>query len=345
MIDGRATLSRIYFVLLAATLLLAPSVQANDSSSAIGIGGLELTKNDAISMDSEDLYLSQDKVLVKYRFTNTTDKDVETLVTFPLPAIPTEIQGYLGDQSYPDWSDFGFKTTVEGKPVTFETTQVVEANGHNVAARLKELGWPVQYWTSEAEDFFDSLQKLPLDQKKAYIAEGLLKMRDGEGNYVDPTWQVATRITRKQIFPAGKTVSVEHSYDPQAGGSVGGMLEKDSRKEAYFKEYADAYCVDKPFLKSFDRIRYAVRKDKDGEDISGFYVETWLNYILKSGANWKGPIKNFRLVVDKGSANNLVSLCMPGIRKISPTQFEVVKKDFEPTTDIEILIVRFAPLD
>ena len=60
------------------------------------------------------------------------------------------------------------------------------------------------------------------------------------------------------------------------------------------------------------------------------------------GANWNGPIGTFRLVVDKGSTENLVSFCMNGVTKIGPTRFEVVKTDFEPTRDLDIVIVKFA---
>ncbi|RYE72919.1 MAG: DUF4424 domain-containing protein, partial [Oxalobacteraceae bacterium] len=75
----------------------------------------------------------------------------------------------------------------------------------------------------------------------------------------------------------------------------------------------------------------------------GYYghVETWVGYILSSGANWRGPIKDFRLVVDKGKPANLVSFCMDGVRKISPTQFEVRKTDYEPDHDLNILIVQW----
>ena len=73
-----------FIALLALGAIAAPSF-ANDSSAAIGLGGLELTHNDAISMDSEDLFLSRQLVTVKYRFTNSGAKDVETLVSFPLP--------------------------------------------------------------------------------------------------------------------------------------------------------------------------------------------------------------------------------------------------------------------
>jgi hypothetical protein len=34
-----------------------------------------------------------------------------------------------------------------------------------------------------------------------------------------------------------------------------------------------------------------------------------------------------------------VSFCAEGVKKISPTQFEVRKTDFEPTQDLNVLIV------
>ena len=64
-----------------------------------------------------------------------------------------------------------------------------------------------------------------------------------------------------------------------------------------------------------------------------------IEYILVTGANWSGPIKNFRLVVDKGSSDNLVSFCGQGVRKISPTQFEIRAADFTPTSNLSILIL------
>jgi Domain of unknown function (DUF4424) len=318
-----------------------PHASANDSSSAIGLGGLELTRNDAVSMDSEDLYLSPGKVVVKYRFTNNSSKDVETLVTFPLPPIPYGITGYLGDQAYPDWNNFAFETLVDGKAVPFEKTVRIEVNGKDVSKRLQQLGWAIDYWSDMGNDFSAKLDALTQQQKDAFVKEGLLKWGDKDKKYIQGAWQVITYITRKQLFPAGKTISVQHSYDPIEGGSVAGMLERQSRKEDYFGEYAADHCIDKAFIKAFDKKRYTGKLDEDGQDVGMYYSDVWLNYVLKSGANWKGPIKDFRMVVDKVKPENLVSFCASGVKKIGSTQFEVRKKNFEPTSDLNILIVQF----
>ncbi len=331
---------------LTAALLAVPS-SANDSSASLGLGGLELTQNNAISMDSEELYLSLKKVTVKYRFTNTSAKDVETLVSFPLPAIPDGITAHMGDQGYPEWKeDLKFSTLVNGKPVSLDYREVVtlsgSKDGKDISARLNELGWPIRAWLTDTFD--ERISKLSPEKKAAFEKEGLIKREPGS-DYWQPNWQIQTHVTRKQIFPAGKTISVEHSYVPIAGGSVGGMMERSSRKESFFKEYAANFCIDKSFIAGFDKRRYSGKKDSDGNEVGQFYVEHWLDYVLKSGANWKGPIKNFRLVVDKEKADNLISFCMDGVKKISPTQFEVRKTNFEPKKDISILIAEFVNQD
>jgi hypothetical protein len=332
-----------YRYLIGAALLVSSSASyANDSSSAVGLGGLQLTRNDAVSMDSEDLYLSLEKVVVKYRFTNNSKKDVETLVSFPMPPLPGGVDAYLGDQGYPNWKDFAFQTLVNGKPVTYSRVVKIEANGKDVSARLQQLGWRADHWMGdESDDIYTKLQKLTPEQRDAYIKEGLIIVRKRDPQYIDPNWQITTFITRKQIFPAGKTINVEHSYAPITGGSVGGMMEKDSRNQSHFQEYKAHYCIDKSFLTGFDKRRYSGKKDAEGNEIGNFYTESWLDYILKSGANWKGPIKDFRLVIDKGEPDNLLSLCMDGVKKISPTRFEIRKRNFEPAKDINILIVNW----
>jgi hypothetical protein len=317
---------------------------ANDSSSAIGLGGLELTRNEAVSMDSEDLFLSLDKVVVKYRFTNNSAKDVETLVSFPMPPIPGNL-GYLGDQSLPDWTDFNFQTLVGGIPVKYDKIVKVTANGKDVTARLKQLGWQVKFWDYEDEAANAKWFDLGQSEKQAYVDEGLLKWQGNDKKYVRANWQVTTYITRKQVFPAGKTISVEHSYQPITGGTIAGMLEKSTRKKSDFKEYSTNFCIDNAFIKAFDKKRYNGIENENGVETGSQYVESWLDYVLKSGANWQGPIKDFRLVIDKGKPGNLISLCMDGIKKISPTQFEVRKTNFEPQKDISIVVVRWAPLD
>lgn len=315
-------------------LLVAAPALANDSSAAIGVGGLTLTQNTAISMDEEDLFLSLEEVRVRYRFTNRSDRDVETLVSFPVPSVPDGIRDYLGDRESPDFRTLDFRTTIEGKPVTLDYVERVEANGRDVSMRLAQLGWPVR-WHPDTPDALDFIDKLSDAQKQSFVREGLLRKAKGYDG-VEPAWNLITHVTRRQVFPAGRTVEVTHRYKPMVGGSVGGALNRESRLSDYHAGHVRKFCVDRAFLAGFDR-----RAGSGPPESRGFEIEHWLSYILSSGRNWRGPIGQFRLVVDKGKPENLVSFCMDGVKKISPTQFEVRKTNFEPTRDIDVLVVEW----
>jgi hypothetical protein len=95
-------------------------------------------------------------------------------------------------------------------------------------------------------------------------------------------------------------------------------------------------------LRSPDYRRYCIDRDFLGT-VSGSPHKAWeqhyLEYILVTGANWAGPIGQVRLIVDKGSPDNLVSFCGRGVRKISPTQFEMRASRFVPTSNLAILIL------
>ena len=97
-------------------------------------------------------------------------------------------------------------------------------------------------------------------------------------------------------------------------------------------DYKRRYCLDQEFFAAVARASPAAKSE--------FGVEERIDYILATGANWSGPIRDFRLVVDKGDADSLVSFCGEGVKKIGPTQFEMRKTDFTPQGNISVLILR-----
>jgi len=319
-------------------LLFAAPLSANDSAASIGLGGLVLTRNAAISMDSEDLYISQKEVRVRYRFTNRSARDVETLVSFPVPVLPGDMAAYMGDTEIPDFRALKFRTTVDGRPVRLEFSERGMIGPRDVTARVAALGWPLR-WFSSYQDSVPFVDKLSAADRQTYRREGLLKADPNDARSLIPAWSLVTHVTRRQLFPAGRTVEVTHAYAPLAGGSVGGGLERELRRDESFAEKQRKYCIDADFMAAFDR-RTTPRGGK-----RPVASEVWLDYILSSGANWRGPIRDFRLVVDKGKPDSLVSFCMDGVRKISPTQFEVRKTNFEPRRDLPVLIVEFYQTD
>lgn len=330
--------------LLAGLLALgaAAPARANDSEAEIGIGGITLRPSEALVMQSEDLFVSEEAVRVSYRFFNPTPRDITTTVAFPMPAQPRAMLDRWYDMdSRQDWTDFGFSTWVDGKPVRLQMIERAMIGARDVTERVLELGLPV-YWPGQNGDS-DLFEKMPAAEQNRFLAEGLAVKDELFGGSVVPAWDHATFFVREQTFPANTTIEVRHEYTPIAGGSVGGALEKPIRDSnpQIVQDYASRYCADASFIAGLDRRLAGMRKP----GVSAYYGETWLGYVLSSGANWKGPIASFRLVVDKGSTDNLVSFCMDGVKKIAPTRFEVTKTNFEPKRDLDILIVKFHQIE
>lgn len=69
------------------------------------------------------------------------------------------------------------------------------------------------------------------------------------------------------------------------------------------------------------------------------FEEERIDYVLVTGANWKSPIGDFHMVIDKGAPANLVSFCGTGVRKTGPTAFEVHYTNFTPTGNVSVLIL------
>jgi hypothetical protein len=321
----------------AMAFVLAPPALANDSEAEVGIGGIALKSGSSIVMASEDLFVSQEKIRVTYRFENPTDKDVRTTVAFPLPGQPRAIMWqWYQDKSKRDWSDFAFSTKVNGKPVKFTPMELAVIGTRDVTAAVKASGLPFDWYLDEPFD--KSVDALSDARRAALIKQGLLVKDENFNGVWVPAWDVATWFVREQVFPARSAITVEHEYTPIVGGAVGGSLYSSQRKEnpEILADFRKTFCTDDAFIAGFDR-----KIASAGKGNSMYYGETWVSYVLSPGANWNGPIRDFRMVVDKGDPGNLVSFCMDGVKKITPTRFEVRKRDFTPRDELRVLILKF----
>jgi hypothetical protein len=334
----------------AAAMAAAIEARANDSSAELSAGGLVLTKNDAIELRAEDLSISSQQVRVNYRFFNTTSAPVQIVVAFPLPDVTYEgIDDMIAipNASAPE-NFLGFATTVNGQPVAARVEQKVFAKDVERTRELRELGVPLAPYL---ENLRERLDALPPESREKLIELGLaVKETEYEGEkpivHLNPTWTLKTTYYWDQVFPPGET-KIEHRYAPSVGVSMGSTvsspfvaeaLRKAKPDEVYrdeldeFNDHVRTYCLDDDFIQSARRIEKNLPKEKA-------LMERRISYILKTAANWSGPIKSFHLVVDKQYPDNLVSFCGQGVRKIGPTTFEMTKTNFTPTEDLSILIL------
>jgi len=334
LIRGAAALSAI-----ACVNVIAVPARANDSTAHLAAGGLVLSRNDAIEMRSEDLFVSMDEVRVRYQFYNRTDKDVTTLVAFPLPDItaPSDENNFSVPAPDADTNFLDFRTTVDGRPVSMQVEQRAFALGVDRTDLLKRLGLPIAPHTAALPKL---IVGLPAAAQQELRELGMVKYDEyGTGGAMErvgtPLWSAHTTYYWKQTFPTHREIVIAHSYKPSVGGSAQTSVGAEYASDQMQQEYRDLYCVDPPFLRAVGAMHRRYPSEGGGNIIS----EYRFGYILKTGANWSGTIRRFHLTVDKGRSTNLVSFCMDGIRKASPTRFEVTKTDFWPTRDLNVLIL------
>jgi hypothetical protein len=304
---------------------------ANDSAAELSIGGLRFTQTADVSMESEDLQISLNQVKVRYQFLNRAAAPVALKVAFPLPDIDlSQAENF----SFPvnDPANFvGFETRIDGAPVKFTIVQQAVIGSNDKTPMLRDLKIPILPLGGQE---FRS-QNLPSEVRTKLVDEGLLlpagSDERGRPRY-EPGWAVRTSVVRDQTFAANQPVVVEHSYRPIVGASTDTILKKPLRQnKAMAKEverYRRDYCISDGFLTELDKMV------GNGE---GSIQERRLGYVLKTGANWAGPIREFKLTVDAGKKGWLISFCPGRLQK--QTEQVYLAKDFVPDQDLKILFI------
>lgn len=324
------------YVVTAVLATCAAPALANDSVAELGTGGLILSRSDAVAMESEDLFISADKVAVDYVFRNNTDKDVDAIVAFPMPDIegdPNEVPAIPDDQSD---NFLGFEVTIDGTAAKPQLEQKVFALGIDISADLKAQNVPFYPFGDAAKA---ALAKLPPAVADDWINRGIIvedTSDDGSGMKTVhvPFWQLRSTYWWRSTFPANKAVHVAHHHKPSVGGTSSVSFFYDGKFQGQYAAYKTRYCMDDAFENA---VRKAAKADPDG---TPKYFENRIAYILTTGGNWaSGNIGKFKLTIDKGDPKNLVSFCGDNVRKVGPTTFEMTADDFYPERDIDILLL------
>jgi hypothetical protein len=325
----------MHFGLLAGVVLfvLIPTVAANDTAAKLGAGGLVAAKSSAIAIDSEDLRVTSHQVSVKYVFRNLTSRDVDLVIAFPLPEIDGGAVANvpINVPSRDPLNFVDFQVLVDGKRVVPRSEVRSFLHGMEITRELRSLGVPLSVLDQEITTAVNRLP--PADQAR-------LKQRQ----WVDcsltsdqkcwPQWQTRVKFYWTQHFPAKAVVGVEHTYHPVVGGSllkIGTADYRDwDRKDFCPAEDALAQLKREADLVKAKAPMGVVRREKE------------IQYILTTANNWSGPIRDFRLSVITDQAADIVSSCMPGLERAGPTEYRLLRSNFHPDRELELILLEVA---
>jgi hypothetical protein len=335
---GRSMIAKLMVkaVLALATAFIIqtiPSAVANDSSAELAIGGLVFTKNPHVELRKEDLFISTREIRVRYVFFNESDRDITNTVAFPMPDITSDdLSSNIVIPTDDPENIVDFSTFAAGRSVNAGVERKVFAKSIDQTIQLRRLGVPLAPHLESTQAALDNLPReewsrlidLGLVEKEVY-STGLYPHTVMEEHLV-PRWSLKTTYYWQQKFPARHELVIEHRYKPSVGTTV--PIDTTMAVNLLRAEYHGKYCVESDIIRDV------------AEDDRHHFSQERIEYILTTGANWAGPIREFTLVVDKGVPENLVSFCGHGVRKVGPTQFEMRKSNFIPTQNLSVLILK-----
>lgn len=345
-------------------ITLVPSeLLANDTTATVTAGAIVYKVSDEISMDEEVLKLSLDKVNVFYRFFNHTNHEIEETIAFPLPPIPYgELK--FRDDYYPTWDEefmarqyldenpekkgespfnstlkqklkfatfVNFERTVNGESYAYQyQTRAITPDGRDITKLLQRKHIPLSFMYLRGFMEEGELSRNATLRKKIKTL-GLLS-KSGE-----PIWRTETTYFWTERFAPRKETLVTHAYRPHPG--------------AHWMSAKDPKTIDEVQLhmrgaESPNWSEFCV-SPKDASDIvammqrqeSPFRVYDF-QYILKTGSNWKGNIKKFRLEITPPLHTVKTLFCWNGSKEIQDDGVIVSDvQNFKPNQNLRILFI------
>ena len=317
------------------TCLSVLAVRANDTAATLGAGGLIPTKSTQIVMESEDLSISSQRITIRYVFRNLSDRDVEATVAFPLPDLDGgdvyNVPINLPNQADPNF--VGFAVSQNGKVIRFSIDERAFKDGKDITARLKSVGLSPNVLL---EPLNAAVGKLPATVRHELEREELIIPGDfnpplrGTGNrgwWAD--WTMRVQFYWTQRFPANGKVELEQSFRPVVGGSY--IVAQDSG-ESSIKPYCGT-------AQDLERIAEVKKRHPVRQDGEATLYEQQIDYILTTANNWKGSIHQFRTSVQTESDEDILLTCTGGFKRTTPTQYELLRRDFRPEQELRLLIL------
>lgn len=317
--------------LLSISAFMFCDASANDSTARVGTGGIVLLKNTDIRMAQEVLEISTKAIRVSYVFENESKTDIYTTVAFPMPTY-----GWNPNLSAYDINDRplrGFKVLVDGNEIPTRLERKALFQNRDITEKLRKIGLT-------DTQIFDTFADCDVDRgcglsKKQ--SQQIAKIPGwNKAGLVWADWKVAETIYWQQAFPAGRGNNVQHDYKTFVGHTytvfyhekrISSDLPLAATANSQ-KESDHEACLDDETRKAIDkRIASKIQKGYAWVSVTLDDVE----YVLGTGRNWKGPIRDFKLKIIKESADQMVSLCFPGKpKKLSPTVLEFSQENFLP---------------
>ncbi len=345
---------RILRISVSLVLVSFSSASANDTFVHESAGNLMFVQNNSVAIQRERLvvgppiqpspaFTATIPIHVEYELENMSGALVNARIGFPLA--PCNLGDYINAKHLNFIS--GSAATCPKEPKMNLLVEGRSVTGHWDFVFLRD-GAPLGSGPSDAGlgKRVASLINLVRDPDERFFAEDPEFLRGAKqlcdqlgGKMKDADCSAFERILVHRTFlwdytfPAHAKTHVVHDYQVGASWNL--------HPDDVF--HTDAFCLNDPstrpaWTKYMERIHHDEAVVQAGKSDSAPYpLEFFTEYVLKTGALWAGPIKDFELVIRKSSPKQLISTCFTGLTKTAPLEFRTHRVNFKPTEDLRIL--------
>ena len=314
--------SFIAILLCTLTSIWGTQLRADDSGVDIApAGGLVFKNIQGISMEKEILIIGKDKVDVTFIFKNITNKDIETDIAFPIPPYSYLVKEYVYEGKLP-FNDFS--VWVNKRSVEYKTESKAILNGKDFTKLLTSMGLSITDFNGDISTLRKHLEWKDIEHLKSLELIEFVSKEEGYG----PKWDISLAYYWHQVFPAKKVVEIRHTYTPFLYyGAI------DSDEDEGDLPIFPGGCSKRELL-SWTSANY-------GKE--AYILASVVQYILITGNNWDGPIKEFILDI-KPSQSEKVMICSDLIKPgsiVFPTS--IMKRNYQPSQNLAVLFFKPTP--
>lgn len=336
---------------LVVLLLVAMSpAWADDSVEAAATGNLVFEKTPELIMQDETLQIQKLKesnlgdnhftIDVDFHFKNISNHDITRKIAFVLPPVQCRMEansmwGGL-DLEKADTDNKGlqdFVTTVNDKPQVYTTRNEAILANKNITKELNQLGIPLNPCRIQL-----TAEGKPDPQYADKLTQYHLLTQNN-----DAAWSEHIYFEWTQTFPAGKVIHIHHRYTPLIGESVLSPRSLQELNQLLPKNEKLLWSRNISTIEKLNPKLIITRKEQNNQ-FAYCVMPQWVRYHLSTGANWRGGIGTFKLIVNNDNdtpfaINQFYQARDKAITMVNSHSMSFTIKNFIPTKNLLALFL------
>ena len=355
-------LKKLVALLVVVVGALSPAL-ANDSELGTPTGSFVVSKNPHIAMRSELLQISLNKIRVEYVYENTSDEAQNIVIGFPVarfnydygsPPLPhtLKVRTWIDGQEY-EYQNSEFNPDEQCRSRWLERNGIFDDAGYCFQYQRSLKVFDNDGCSGQEVDLTPAQQtriERLLSEERALGCSFIERPNVPQVEYSDVWTEYyignTTTYVRQQQFEPRAIVKVVHEYVPDLTGGIFDFWVEDFRRLDELSEYETLSArylkcaTEEDALVAVEAWERSLEKGpKSGRAAEMARIVNWsiIDYILTTGANWRGPIGHFRLEIF-AKEPFFIATCFEGLERVADNRYAFEAYDYVPAENLSVVL-------